>query len=207
MRWTTGRETSIAEFNRLPNSAFRVLPESVVRGVPITDIVATQHMVGVEGVAQYLPRDVVDPLLDRGPVSRSGPLGAGWLPVLVEWKGRLLVSNGHHRIMAAILRGETTIDAHVIRLTPPTPEAFGFPDDMGPDPEALLDALPDIKDDYIQPMVDLTDVWPIQIEPPYPMGTRVLQQARYGRPGAVRLPVVTLTPEDVSRLVATQRGV
>ena len=77
-------------------------------------LVATQAFVNVERVEAYL----------AAPGSSH--------PILVELEGALYVADGHHKIAAALLRGESTIDAHVLR-----PEQrgglrglFAFPDPL-----------------------------------------------------------------------------
>lgn len=46
------------------------------------------------------------------------PGGGDPLPHLVRWKGRLFVSDGHHRIALAIIRGAETIDARILEIGP-----------------------------------------------------------------------------------------
>jgi ParB-like nuclease domain len=66
-----------------------------VRHVRMTDLVATQPVVGRERVVTYL---------------ESGEHE----PILVEpHAGKLLIADGHHRAYAASLRGDTWIDAYV----------------------------------------------------------------------------------------------
>jgi GNAT superfamily N-acetyltransferase len=173
-----------------PHDAFRVLPESVVRGVPLADLVATQASVFVEGVAKHLPLKPDALVLEP-------------LPVLIEWQGRLFVSNGHHRIVAARLRGETTIDAHVLRPVPLSPSAVDVRLDT-----LRLAQLPDLpnpvaREPYgigvsrtIPEQVDLRAVWHVQVDrPPY--------HARAAHQPGLR---TVLQPTELRTLVATQPG-
>lgn len=69
-----------------------------VRDVPIGDLVATQAGV------------LLEPLIQTEPSSWCGD---PW-PHVIAWAGRLLLEDGHHRVIRAALAGRTSVAARVL---------------------------------------------------------------------------------------------
>lgn len=78
---------------------------SVVKDVPIAILRSTQQTVGSEMVAAY----------SRGEGKTDKP------PIVIEYKGRHYIHDGHHRTTNAVQSGERTIRARVARVGPPRP--------------------------------------------------------------------------------------
>lgn len=97
----TDREAYLKDFKVVPEARKAGATE---REMDITDLVATQKSVEVAQVKELIE----DPSLADDP--EDGP------PLLVTWQGRLLVGDGHHRISAALLRGERKMQVEYVDL-------------------------------------------------------------------------------------------
>lgn len=98
-------------FERKPQIPSRWHDRYVKEIVPIDRMIATQSYVTEKGVRQYRGSK---PLHLRAPASDSD------LPIVYRTDdGRLYIADGHHRIVAAIRRGEHTIKARVVDIGDP----------------------------------------------------------------------------------------
>lgn len=120
-------KTETSKFFKFDGKAaekYRITKATHTRGtvqeVKIAGLVATQKTVENPGVKEFLN----DPAKQTtGGLAFHGV--AGSLPLIVqEHDGRRLILDGHHRLIAAAVRGEKTVKARVIMAPPPTVNAF-----------------------------------------------------------------------------------
>lgn len=72
------------------------------RQVVIRELIATQ------------PGVLLHALTDQ----HTTTVGGDPTPHVIEWQGRLYLEDGHHRVVRAAIRGEHTIQARVLTVTP-----------------------------------------------------------------------------------------
>ena len=86
--------------------------DAPIEDVAIRSLVATQKHVNTERLIDH----ATNPSLIPQGARASGAGGLIDLPTVVEIDGKKFIHDGHHRSMAAKLRGEDTIKARVIRV-------------------------------------------------------------------------------------------
>lgn len=98
---TADRETYLKDFRRMPEAR---KDGAVEQERSLTNLVSTQKSIEVAQVKEL----VRDPSLAENP--DDGP------PLIVTWHGRDVIGDGHHRIAAALLRGESKMHVEYVNL-------------------------------------------------------------------------------------------
>jgi hypothetical protein len=75
------------------------------RDVPVVDVVIAELIATQPGV-------LFSSLSDAAP----GPVGGDPFPHVIAWRGGLYLEDGHHRVVRAALRGETTVRARMLEV-------------------------------------------------------------------------------------------
>ena len=83
-----------------------------VEDVALSELTATQQHVNTQRLIEH----ATNPMLIAPGTRASGTGGVIDVPTVVVTNGNKVLHDGHHRCVAAKLKGETTIKARVIRL-------------------------------------------------------------------------------------------
>jgi hypothetical protein len=87
---------------------------STVQQVPIKGLHAVQSGVSPERLRKFIEHpDLID---EPGRTNKGGYLTD--VPIVVDFDGKRLVHDGHHRIVASRLLGDKTVPARVVKITP-----------------------------------------------------------------------------------------
>jgi hypothetical protein len=88
--------------------------EAPIRSVPLQGLRTIQHSVNPERVRQYIEDPELLPGARHGAVgSHGGPVD---LPIIVRQQGTMWVHDGHHRLCAAKLSGDTSAKVRFVDL-------------------------------------------------------------------------------------------
>lgn len=94
-----------------PQVVEHAIANAPIGRVRLDEIHAIQHSVKPQVLTQYIEQPDAIPAGTTGP--HGGPID---LPIVVRWRGRLLLHDGHHRATAAHLRGEKEIAARCVDM-------------------------------------------------------------------------------------------
>jgi hypothetical protein len=118
---TTGHGTAVP-FPYVDREAFKkahdnatinaAIEKAHVTTVPLEGLHAIQHSVKPKRVLQYLDEPHLRPPADLHPAAKT-PVD---FPVVMDWKGRRLIWDGHHRLTAAKLSGAKEANVRLVRF-------------------------------------------------------------------------------------------